>query len=66
MSDIALPDHINPARWPFDHQRARDRAASIAYPDPPSRTVYRLRAGRPRFSQREWAERRRHAQRMLA
>lgn len=26
-ADLTLPDHINPARWPFDHQRCRERTA---------------------------------------
>ena len=25
--DLQLPDHIDPARWPFDHQRCRERTA---------------------------------------
>lgn len=33
VDEFALPDHIDPARWPFDEARARDATARSSYPD---------------------------------
>lgn len=52
-------DPTHPAYWPFHHERARERAAAVAYPDPPVRTRHRQREWR---TQVELAERRRAKQ----
>lgn len=52
-------DPSHPANWPFDEQRARERAANVAYPDRGVRTRQRNREW---HTQVELAERRRAKQ----
>lgn len=65
VDDIRLPDHVDPARWPFCEARARAAAALAAFPTSGRmRQVERDR--RPKRDQVLEAQARRRAQRGAA